>query len=159
VKMSPTYKQDGYSKRKEISEPKQQSAECALMQRALEKAPQWVNATENMSAVGTNDGTKFPAHSVHGLGKDGSKSWEMGTSLHGESVHLASNGGKDGKAAAASARSGGLRVGRLRDLKVVQQASFFDDVGEQYPTVRAIRGAVRGVRGKISRGVLILNKN
>ena len=50
-------------------------------------------------------------------------------SLHGKSVHLASHDDKDGMAAAVSAQLGGLRLGRLRDSKVVQEANFFDDDG------------------------------
>ncbi|KAL3798741.1 hypothetical protein ACHAW5_008043 [Stephanodiscus triporus] len=68
VKMTSTYKQDSYLKRKEIAKLKQQNAEYALKLRALEKAFQCVNATESMSAVATKDGTKFLAHSAHGGG-------------------------------------------------------------------------------------------
>ena len=117
-------------KRKEIAKLKQQNAEYALKLRALEKAFQCVNATESMSAVGTKDGTKFLAHSAHGGGGERGNKWETVTaSLHGKSVHLASRDDKDGMAAAVSARLGGLRLGRLRDSKVVQEANFFDDDG------------------------------
>ena len=101
-------------KRKEIAKLKQQNAESALKLRALEKAFAAVNATENMTAVSTKDGTKF-------LGGGG-----MGAaSLDNKSVHQESHGGKEGKAAAVSARLGGLRL--LKESKAVQQANFFDD--------------------------------
>jgi hypothetical protein len=118
-------------KRKEIAKLKQQNAEYALRLRMLEKAFQCVNATESMSAVSTNDGTKFLAHSAHGGGGGRRKGWETGTvSLHGKSV---SRGDKDGIAAAVSARLGGLRLGLLRDSKVVQEANFFDDDDPSFP--------------------------
>ncbi|KAL3816905.1 hypothetical protein ACHAXA_006981 [Cyclostephanos tholiformis] len=124
VKMSSTYKQDSYLKRKEIAKLKQQNAEFALKLRALEKAFQCVNATGNMTTVETKDGTKFLSHSTHGGGV-GSRGDCGGHSLHIKSLHSESHSSKEGKAAAVSARLGG--TGQLRSLKVVQQANFFDD--------------------------------
>ncbi|KAL3816902.1 hypothetical protein ACHAXA_006978 [Cyclostephanos tholiformis] len=123
VKMSSTYKQDSYLKRKEIAKLKQQNAEYALKLRALEKAFQCVNATGNMTTVGTKDGTKFLSHSPHGgVGGCGGGG---AASLHDNSAIPESHSGKQGKAAAVSARRGGLKL--WRDSKVVQQANFFDD--------------------------------
>jgi hypothetical protein len=126
VKMSSTYREDSYLKRKEIAKLKQQNAESALKLRALEKAFAAVNATENMTAVSTKDGTKFLAHSSHGGGRGGGGGGgARAASLHSKPAHQESHGGKEGKAAAVSARLGGLRL--LKESKAVQQANFFDD--------------------------------
>jgi hypothetical protein len=151
VKISSTYREDSYLKHKEIAKLKQQNAEFALKLRALEKAFAAVNATENMTAVSTKDGTKFLAHSSHGGGGSGggggvraaslhgesvhpefhsskagmAAAVRRAASLHGESVHPEFHSSKAGMAAAVSARLGELKL--LRESKGVQQANFFDD--------------------------------
>jgi hypothetical protein len=125
VKMSSTYKQDSYLKRKEIAKLKQQNAEYALKLRALKKAFQCVNATGNMTTVGTEYGsTKFMSHSAHGAGA-GNGLDGASRSLNCKSLHSESHSRNDGKAAAVSARLGGLSL--WSDSKVVQKAIFFDD--------------------------------
>lgn len=144
VKMSSTYKQDSYLKRKEIAKLKQQNAEYALKLRALEKAFKCVNATEGMSMVGSGSRNKdFHGHTIHGSGNKGGGT--MGTSLHGNSSHGGSKrsssthsvdilSSKDEKAAAVKRRLGGWAPYEFpssdsvrRDSAVVVQANFFDD--------------------------------
>jgi hypothetical protein len=138
VKMSSTYKQDSYLKRKEIAKLKQQNAEYALKLRALEKAFKCVNATENMPVVGT----KFHGHTTHGgesggggvVGEVGGGGG--GGSLHGMPAHsmgaLSGNQhSKNNKLAAVKSRIGALYdFPSPRDIKkdsmIVQQANFFD---------------------------------
>ena len=127
VKMSSTYKQDSYLKRKEIAKLKQQNAEYALKLRALEKAFKCVNSTEGLSKSGT-------VHTMHGLS---TSSHALSTSAHTKSLHSLgdSNGGvsKEAKAAAVKARLGGFapyefpkNAHLTEDSLVVQQANFFD---------------------------------
>ena len=136
VKMSSTYKQDSYLKRKEIAKLKQQNAEYALKLRALEKAFKCVNATEGMSVVGSN----FHGHTSHGGG--GSKhggSLHGNNSRHSRSTHSVGEvSSKIDKAAAVKARLGGFPYEFpsastvRRDSAVVQEANFFDDgISEQ----------------------------
>ena len=136
VKMSSTYKQDSYLKRKEIAKLKQQNAEYALKLRALEKAFKCVNATEGMSVVGSN----FHGHTSHG-GGGGSKhggSLHGNNSRHSRSTHSVGEVSKIDKAAAVKARLGGFPYEFpsastvRRDSAVVQEANFFDDgISEQ----------------------------
>jgi len=149
VKMSSTYKQDSYLKRKEIAKLKQQNAEYALKLRALEKAFKCVNATENMPVVGT----KFHGHTTHGSGEGYSggagagggnaEGGGGGSSLHGLPAHsmgALSPGGnttsKNNKLAAVKSRMGALYdFPSPRDIKkdslIVQQANFFDGASDQ----------------------------
>jgi hypothetical protein len=126
VKMSSTYKQDSYLKRKEIAKLKQINAEYALKLRALEKAFQVVNATGGMAAVDTEDGTKYMSHSLHGRQQNGmgeGRGMIGSASLH--SNKSGTNNKREAMTAAMSARLGGLKL--RRDSKVVENANFMDD--------------------------------
>jgi len=135
VKMSSTYKQENYLKRKEIAELTKQKAAYALKLRALEKAFQCVSATGNITTVSTS------SHSTHGGGGG------MGAaSLDNKSVHQESHGGKEGKAAAVSARLGGFRL--WGDSKVVKEANFFDDDAVSDSPALSDRGSSSGGKGE-----------
>lgn len=125
VKMSSTYKQDSYLKRKEIAKLKQINAEYALKLRALEKAFQVVNATGGMAAVDTEDGTKYMSHSLHGNGNGVGEGRGMIGSASLHSNKSGTNNNREAMAAAMSARLGGLKL--RRDTKVVENANFMDD--------------------------------
>jgi hypothetical protein len=147
VKMSSTYREDSYLKRKEIAKLKHQNAESALKLRALEKAFAAANATENMTAVSTKDGTKFLAHSSHGGGRGGGGGGgARAASLHSKPAHQESHGGKEGKAAAVSARLGGFRL--WGDSKVVKEANFFDDDAVSDSPALSERGSISGGKGE-----------
>ena len=140
VKMSSTYKQDSYLKRKEIAKLKQQNAEYALKLRALEKAFKCVNATENMNVVGT----KFHGHTSHGpsgtrSSLDSSKNGgSSSVSAHGQTMHSVNSiQSKEDKAAAVKARLGlapyefpSSSASRAQDPLIVQQANFFDGASD-----------------------------
>jgi predicted amino acid-binding ACT domain protein len=135
VKMSSTYREDSYLKRKEIAELTKQKAAYALKLRALEKAFQCVSATGNITTVSTS------SHSTHGGGGG------MGAaSLDNKSVHQESHGGKEGKAAAVSARLGGFRL--WGDSKVVKEANFFDDDAVSDSPALSDRGSISGGKGE-----------
>jgi hypothetical protein len=118
VKMSSTYKQDNYLKRKEIAKLTKQKAAYALKLSTFDKAFTAVNVIGNITTVSTND------HSMHS-GGEGGGGGVRATSFHGRMVHLGSHGGKEGKAAAVSAQLGGFRL--WVDSKVVKEANFFDN--------------------------------
>jgi len=139
VKMSSTYKQDSYLKRKEIAKLKKQNAEFALKLRALEKAFKCVNATESMSVVGN----KFHGHTDHGvrggIGAGGSEAISprtIGSSVHGQTMHsVGSLSSKEDKAAAVKARLGLAPYefpasSSAKDPLIVQQSNFFDGASD-----------------------------
>ena len=135
VKMSSTYKQDSYLKRKEIAKLKQMNAEYALKLRALEKAFKCVSATESIPISGSRHGPAKTG-SMHGLGGGGGGL--SGSSLHGSSMHsVPSSPTKDEKAAAVKARLGGLTPSAHYDFpsaenslsnesQIVLESNFFD---------------------------------
>merc|ERR1711933_424772 len=89
VKMSSTYKQDSYLKRKEIAKLKQANAEYALKLRALEKAFKGVSSTEiNTSLHGM--GTSLHGASLRGGARRGEPKASMvqAKSLHGTSLRV-----------------------------------------------------------------------
>jgi len=128
VKMSSTYKQDSYLKRKEIAQLKQKNAEYALKLRALEKAFKCVNAapgTNNMnsSTMHGAGGTRLPGSSMHG-------------SLHGKSMHSVGSRtsveSREDRGAAVKARLGLAPYefpSAPKDSQIVLEANFFDGDG------------------------------
>ena len=161
VKMSSTYKQDSYLKRKEIAKLKQMNAEYALKLRALEKAFKCINANENMSMDGSSQHGSRTTHG--GVGARASSSRElfstgMDGSLHGKSTHSVGHtmvSSKEDKMAAVKARLGGFggwgggtggseRTGGVQNLapyefpstnqddsQLVADANFFDGSDQQ----------------------------
>ena len=67
-------------------------------------------------------------------------------SLDNKSVHQESHGGKEGKAAAVSARLGGFRL--WGDSKVVKEANFFDDDAVSDSPALSDRGSSSGGKGE-----------
>ncbi|KAL9189179.1 hypothetical protein ACHAXT_011669 [Thalassiosira profunda] len=128
VKMSSTYKQDSYLKRKEIAKLKQMNAEYALKLRALEKAFKCVNSPANMEAISTSR----HGHTSHGEGRSpgmGLNGSHHG-SLHGLSLHSVGPGevsSREDKAAAVRARLGGaLYDFPAAEPQVVTDNNFFE---------------------------------
>jgi len=124
------YEQDSYLKRKEIAKLKQQNAEYALKLRALEKAFKCVNSTEGMSVVGQ----RFHGHTTHGSPRS---SHGGPGSAHGRSMHsVDSLQSKEDKAAAVKARLGlapyefPSAAQPNQDSLIVQQANFFDGLSD-----------------------------
>lgn len=141
VKMSSTYKQDSYLKRKEIAKLKQLNAEYALKLRALEKAFKCVSATESIPLNGSRHG-----HTTHGGGRTGGLNGSSQGSLHGHSLNGTSSSpiSKEEKAAAVKARLGGLPSSRApyefpsadqlqksKDPQIVLESNFFDGSSDQ----------------------------
>merc|ERR1712154_387995 len=125
VKMSSTFKQDSYLKRKEIAQMKQKNAEYALKLRALEKALKSVNATQK--------GLNFYGHTMHGSGRGTPLNQLNSESRHGKSMHsVDSLSSRDDKAAAVKARLGGLTPYnfpsmnqlQLKDSQIVTDSNF-----------------------------------
>lgn len=140
VKMSHTYKQESYIKRKEIAQLKQRNAEYALKLRALEKAFKKVNATQNMSLTTSGN---FHGHTMHGASSAGNKQKLGGSSMHGTPKHghsthsMTSIESKEDKAAAVKARLGGGLGGLApyefpskaqlqQDSQIVTESNFFE---------------------------------
>mmetsp|Transcript_15680 Transcript_15680/g.33135 ORF Transcript_15680/g.33135 Transcript_15680/m.33135 type:complete len:657 (-) Transcript_15680:192-2162(-) len=132
VKMSSTYKQDSYLKRKEIAKLKQMNAEYALKLRALEKAFKSVGG--NSSAV-----TRSTMHGASSsMGRRHSSVVDGGTSLsrHGSSLHSPSSGPLSSKEDMASAVNARLGVApyefpstdqpRQKESQIVVDSNFFD---------------------------------
>lgn len=114
VKMSSTFKQDSYLKRKEIAKLKQANAEYALKLRSLEKAFKGVSATEiNNSLHGM---------SLHTGALRGNTGLRLNSSMHSSSLNGSSQHSvttKEDKAAALHARLGG--IGGLKPYYPTQQ--------------------------------------
>lgn len=114
VKMSSTFKQDSYLKRKEIAKLKQANAEYALKLRSLEKAFKGVSATEiNNSLHGV---------SLHTGALQGNTGLRLNSSMHSSSLNGSSQHSvttKEDKAAALHARLGG--IGGLKPYYPTQQ--------------------------------------
>ncbi|KAL3772981.1 hypothetical protein ACHAW5_005053 [Stephanodiscus triporus] len=70
---------------------------------------------------------------------------------HAPMLRVLEKGDKDEMAAAMSARLGDLRLGRLRGIRRWCRRRTSSTMTGRVPTVRAMRGAVRGVKGKIRR--------
>lgn len=118
VKMSSTFKQDSYLKRKEIAKLKQANAEYALKLRSLEKAFKGVSATEinnSLHGVSLHPGA-LRGNTMSGLGLNSSR---HASSLHGSSHHSVTT--KEDKAAALQARLGG--IGGLKPYHPTQQTN------------------------------------
>ena len=118
VKMSSTFKQDSYLKRKEIAKLKQANAEYALKLRSLEKAFKGVSTTEinnSLHGVSLHPGA-LRGNTMSGLGLNSSR---HASSLHGSSHHSVTT--KEDKAAALQARLGG--IGGLKPYHPTQQTN------------------------------------
>jgi len=113
VKMSSTYKQDSYLKRKEIAKLKQANAEYALKLRALEKAFKGVSSTEintSLHGAGTSLHGTFLNSEARQSGFNASFSGGLNGSRQAMSLHGSSHSkAKEDKAAALKARLGGIR--------------------------------------------------
>ncbi|KAL7539728.1 hypothetical protein ACHAWF_010202 [Thalassiosira exigua] len=132
VKMSSTYKQDSYLKRKEIAKLKQMNAEYALKLRALEKAFKCKKDSE----AGVS--SSMHGHTAHGgMGSPSLSTSRHDSSRHGKSMHSVGSMGatKEDKAAAVRSRLGGFapyefpsadQLKAANDSKVVSDANFFE---------------------------------
>mmetsp|Transcript_5664 Transcript_5664/g.12431 ORF Transcript_5664/g.12431 Transcript_5664/m.12431 type:complete len:680 (+) Transcript_5664:192-2231(+) len=139
VKMSSTYKQDSYLKRKEIAKLKQMNAEYALKLRALEKA---------FKSIGGSS-TTITSATMHGLTSStrisSAPNGGMSLSRHGKSMHSVGDrdslASKEDKAAAVKARLGGLAPYefpsadqvRQKESQIVVDSNFFEgsDIGSE----------------------------
>merc|ERR1719145_22395 len=115
VKMSSTYKQDSYLKRKEIAKLKQANAEYALKLRALEKAFKGASSTEINTSL--HGGASLHSTFLHSQARQSSSKAGIGQTA---SLHDAFRSNtKEDKTAALKARLGGM--GRLSLNKVPSQ--------------------------------------
>ena len=109
VKMSSTYKNDDYLKRKQIAKLKQENAEYALKLRALEKAFKAVNGDGSTATISTDINSSLHAL-TSGRISNSLHSPERKSSLHGSkhSTHStrSSNSSKEERKRAAFARIG-----------------------------------------------------
>lgn len=142
VKMSSTYKQDSYLKRKEIAKLKQANAEYALKLRALEKAFKGVSSTEintSLHGVGTSlHGTLFNS----GARSESKASIGQVKSMHG----ISRSRTKEDKAAALRARLGGSMGGLDLHNFSSQQAN---DVDHMAKDESSIQGSDDGRKGEV----------
>ncbi|KAL7439806.1 hypothetical protein ACHAXM_006856 [Skeletonema potamos] len=108
VKMSSTYKNDDYLKRKQIAKLKQENAEYALKLRALEKAFKAVNGDGSTNPVASDIGSSL--HALNGRISKSMHSPMSNSSLHGSkhSTHSthSTNSSKEERKRAAFARVG-----------------------------------------------------